>query len=202
MLKPLLLVFGVIVVAGALMLGGWALTSGTPAVPVRPAADAGARADRQRDVAGASAADAGANGRSVGQAAPTLSRAQAELIPAGAAKARGGQAARGTQPGTERPGDEDSQRVRRNSVAQAQRLRDERARQADEGKQAEADEARQAQERRQAAAAKWSAEQRRAEQARQAQAARQADAARRAAAAKQAADSQEELPTQESAEEE
>jgi hypothetical protein len=180
-LKPLFLVLGVIVVAGALMLGGWALTNGTPAAPVRPAPAAGAGADHKRDSTSASRARSGATGRQAGRAAPVSGRAQAGAILDNTAKAGLAQAP-AARPSNDGPGDDDSERARRNSTAQVQRLREEQARKVEERRRAEAEQARQAEERRQADTARRAAERQRAEQARLAEAARQTEAARRAGA--------------------
>lgn len=186
MLKPLLLIFGVVAVVGSLMLGGWALTNVTPDVPSKPAPPAGSDAE----ATGGSAAKAGSTDRQAqrtGQGSQAYERARAEALRENAARARNVQARR-VRRSAGGPKHDDSERAKRNGSEEAQPLRAERAAEAQERRQADVEQGREAEERRRADAARRSGERLRAEQVRQADAARQAEAARQAAAAKRAAD--------------
>jgi len=181
--KPLPLVLGLVAVVAALMLGGWALTSGAPDVPRGSAPAAGSDADAKRDATGGTGARSGSTGRRAQQAGhgpQAPGRKPAEAIRPTGAKARGAAQSSGE------PSDE---RARRNGGGRAQRLR--------------AEQAREAKQRRQSDATRRSAERRRAEQLRQENAARQAQAARRAEEAKRAQeDSPDEQRTHDGPEEE
>ncbi|MGI9096894.1 MAG: hypothetical protein ACR2H2_00070 [Solirubrobacteraceae bacterium] len=186
MRKPLPLVLGLVAVVVALMLGGWALTSGTPDVPRGSTPAAGSDADAKRDAAGGHEARSGSTGQrtqQAGQGTQARERKQADAVGADAAKAEGAAQSIGG------PSDDGSERARRDGGERAQRLR--------------AEQAREAEQRRQSDATRRSAERRRAEQLRQENAARQAQAARRAEEAKRAQeDSPDEQRTHDGPEEE
>jgi hypothetical protein len=161
-----LLVLGAFAVVSLLMLGGWALTSGTPDVPARPAP-------------AASPASGAAGGRAEEQAQQTddgaqlVSREQEDAGGAEAARARD-LARRARQRIPLSTGAAGPAAARRSAGPEAQSLR----RAPDQA----------AAERQRAEEAKRLADLRRAEQLRQAELARQAEAAKRAEQAKRAAD--------------
>jgi hypothetical protein len=172
-LKPLPLVLGLVAVVAALMLGGWALTSGTPDVP-SSSTPAASDVDAERDATGGGAARPGSAERAAqqaGQGTQVPERKQGEAIGTSAAMARDVQS-QGAAPRAGGPSDDGSEHARRTGRDRAQRQR--------------AEQARASEERRRSDATRRSAERRRAEQLGQESAARRAQAARRAEEAKRA----------------
>jgi FtsZ-interacting cell division protein ZipA len=165
---PLLLVVGAFALVSLLMLGGWALTSGTPDVPARQAPAAGS-------AAGAGSGDASdraeEQSQRAGDGAKPVNREQEDTSGAEAARAR--DLTRRARQRIPHSGAAGPAAARRSAGRQAQPLR------------SAPDQA--AAERRRAEEAKRLADLRRAEQLRQAELARQ-EAAKRAEEAKRAAD--------------